>query len=66
MLGFERPEGLIKGRRSASTLIRNGLEKLALKQVSIFNLNCYYICRKILNTCKNKLFLMNLQSFNMH
>jgi hypothetical protein len=39
-------------KKCERTLIGNGLEKLALNQISIFNLNCYYICRKILNTCK--------------
>ncbi len=28
MLGFERPEGLIKGRRSTSALIKTRVEKL--------------------------------------
>ncbi len=43
MLGFERPEGLIKVRRSTSALFVNGVEK----QILIINLNHYCIPNSI-------------------
>jgi len=42
-LGFERPAGIIKVRRSTSALFEIGVKKLALKRILIIKLYHYRI-----------------------